>query len=121
MEGAINTRAPFAGKRCYAFAGTGRAFLHSGFFKVAPSTTYKLSLYAKGSVPQAEVFWWVKEGVETNKQKRAKVALKKAGAKKGWTRYEGVAKSAPDAKKAYVRIIANGALSVDAVSVTAVK
>ena len=113
IEGKRDTTAGFSGKASFKFSGTGKGFLHCGFFTVDATKKYSVSLYAKGGAPQAEVLWWKKEGVETDKEKLSKVALKKAGTDKGWTRYEGEVTSAADAKKAYVRIIATGNLSVD--------
>jgi len=116
IKGGTDSMIAHAGKRSYRIEGTGKAFLHSGFFEVKPSTKYKLALWCREGAPEAEVFWWVKEGVETDKRKLSKANLKKTAEKDGWTLYQGEAISAPDAKKAYIRIIAQGNLCVDDVS-----
>lgn len=121
IEGKIDLSAAVEGKRSFRFTGSGKALLHSGFFSVKPSTRLKIRFYAKGTAPKAEVFWWVKEGVEADKEKFSRVALKRGKARGGWTLYEGEATSAPDAQKAYLRIIAEGNMSVDAVSVVEAK
>ena len=121
MKGGIDAGTRFKGKRSFRFQGTGKGFAHSGFFKVQADAKYRVTLSSKGVKPGVEVFWWKKEGVETEKVKFGKVALKKVAARNGWTTYTGEVASPPDARKAYVRTIATGNLWVDEVGFVKVK
>ena len=115
-KGARDRSDAAAGKWCFRFTGTGKGFLHSGFFAVKPSQKLRITFCAKGGTPEAQVFWWKKEGVETDKVKLTRVSLKKTKAAKGWTKYTGDVSAPKDARKAYVRFIAKGPLRIDEVS-----